>query len=87
MQTRFGQEAQDGDYVLVLDVKYMGGGGQNYFAKVHNGKAYTGKTYSSAKSKYIHKVIAEVVVPESIVPDDIKNLIAEDIRIHNKEVK
>lgn len=86
MQTHFGPEANDGDYVIVLDVNYVGRTATNYIAKVHKGKAYTGKTmYARGERKYIHKIGAEIVIPESIVPEDIKALIEEDIRIHNKE--
>ena len=85
MQTRFGQEANDGDYVIVMDVNYIGRSAKTYIAKVYNGKAYTGKTYSPAKPKYIHKNIAEVVIHESIVPDETRQLIEEDIKIHNKD--
>lgn len=86
MQTHFGPEAKDGDYVIVLDVNYVGRRATNYIAKVHKGKAYTGRTmYASGKRKYIHKIGAEIVIPESIVPEETKTLIEEDIRIHNKE--
>ena len=86
MQTHFGPEAKDGDYVIVLDVNYVGRSATNYIAKVHKGKAYTGRTmYTPRKIKYIHKIGAEIVIPESIVPEETKALIEEDIRIHNKE--
>ena len=83
MTTRFGPEAKDGDYVIVLDANYMSRRAINYIAKVYKGKAYTGRTmYANGKRKYIHKIIAEVVIPEHFVPDDIKALIEEDIKIH-----
>lgn len=86
MPTHFGPEAKDGDYVIVLDVNYVGRSATNYIAKVYKGKAYTGRRMCvSGKWKYIHKIGAEIVIPESIVPEDIKALIEEDIRIHNKE--
>lgn len=84
MPTHFGPEAKDGDYVIVLDVNYVGRSATNYIAKVHKGKAYTGIKMRGTH-KYIHKIGAEIVIPESIVPEDIKVLIEEDIRIHNKE--
>ena len=86
MQTHFGPEAKDGDYVIVLDVNYVGRSATNYIAKVHKGRAYTGRTfYTRGDTKYIHKIGAEIVISESIVPEEIKALIEEDIRIHNKE--
>ena len=86
MPTHFGPEAKDGDYVIVLDVNYVGRSATNYIAKVYKGKAYTGRRmYASGKLKYIHKIGAEIVIPESIVPEEIKALIEEDIRVHNKE--
>lgn len=86
MQTHFGPEAKDGDYVIVLDVNYAGRRATNYIAKVHKGKAYTGRMfYTRGDTKYIHKLGAEIVIPESIVSEETKALIEEDIRIHNKE--
>lgn len=87
MQTHFGKEAKDGDYVIVLDVNYMGRSAKTYIAKVYKGKAYTGQKRTPQNSKYIHKAIAEIVISESIVPSNTKALIEEDIRIHNKEVR
>ena len=56
MLTKFGPEAQNGDYVIVLDVNYIGGKANNYIARIYNGTAYTGeKMYSKGKLKYIHK--------------------------------
>ena len=56
MQTVYGPEAQNGDYVLVLDVNYMARSGTTYLAKVYNGKAYTGKRIPTTNGiRYIHK--------------------------------
>ena len=88
MHTVFGPEAKDGDYAIVLDVDYVHRRATNYIAKVHKDKAYTGcKMNGGRDAKYIHKLIAQVVIPESIVSEEVKNLIEEDIRIHNKEDK
>ena len=84
MYTKFGPEAKDGDYVLVVDFNYVGRSVNTYIAKVHNGKAYTGKTMATNCSKYIHKVQAEVVISGAIVPEETKHLIEEDIELHNK---
>ena len=84
MMTRFGPEANDGDYVIVLDVNYVGRSATNYIGKVYKGKAYTGIKMRGTH-KYIHKIGAEIVIPESIVPEETKARIEEDIRIHNKE--
>ena len=82
MITKFGPEAQNGDYVIVLDVNYIGRKANNYIARIYNGIAYTGeKMYS--KDKFIHKKIAEVVIPETIVPQEVKDKIHEDIKYHN----
>ena len=82
MLTKFGPEAQNGDYVIVLDVNYIGRKANNYIARIYNGIAYTGeKMYS--KDKFIHKKIAEVVIPETIVPQEVKDKIYEDIKLHN----
>lgn len=84
MDTRFGPEAKDGDYCLVLEHNYRGNRSTVLPAKVHNGKAYTGVTYPTALGKrYIHKTTAQVVIPASYVPDEIKEKIEEDIKIHS----
>lgn len=84
MQTVYGPEAQNGDYVLVLDVNYMARSGATYLAKVHNGKAYTGKRIPTTNGiRYIHKKVAQVVVPADIVPEETKREIEYNIDIHN----
>ena len=85
MKTKFGIEAKDGDYVIVLDVDYVHRSARNLMAKVHGDKAYTGVwMYSgSGKRKYLHKLEAQIVIAESIVDDETKALIEEDIKIHN----
>ena len=84
MHTKFGPEAQEGDYVIVLDVDYVHREARNYIAKVHKNKAYTGKTMTRNRNKYIHKISAEIVIPEFLVPEELKILIEEDIDLHNK---
>ena len=84
MTTKFGPEAQDGDYVIVLDVDYVHREARNYVAKVYKNKAYTGKTMTRNHSKYIHKMSAEIVIPEYLVSEELKDLIETDIDIHNK---
>lgn len=82
MITKFGPEAQNGDYVIVLDFNYVGRQAGTHIARIYNGTAYTGeKMYS--KDKFIHKKIAEVVIPETIVPQEVKDKIHEDIKCHN----
>ena len=84
MQTVYGPEAKDGDYVIVLDVNYKGRSATNYLARVHNGKAYTGQKMITMKgTKYIHKVVAQIVVPAEIVPEETKQKIERDIAIHH----
>ena len=84
MKTKFGPEAKDGDYVIVLDVDYIHRRAMTYIAKVHNGKAYTGyKMNYNRGIKYIHKLEAQVIIPESIVSEEDRVLIEEDIRVHN----
>lgn len=84
MNTKFGQEAKDGDYVIVLDADYIHRKATTYIAKVYKGKAYTGyKMNYNRGTKYIHKREAQVIIPVSIVPEETKALIEEDIRIHN----
>ena len=88
MTTRFGPEAKDGDYVIVLDADYIHRSATNYIGKVCRNKAYTGMRQRNINSyKFIHKIIAEVVIPESIVPEEIKEKIEEDIKLHAKEKK
>ena len=41
MTTLFGKKAQEGDYVLVQDLNYIGKTAKIYPAKVHNDKAYS----------------------------------------------
>jgi hypothetical protein len=85
MKTKFGQEAQNGDYVIVLDVDYVHRSATTYIAKVYNNKAYTGyKMNYNRGTKYIHKLEAQVVIPESVVDEETKALIEEDIKIHMK---
>ena len=84
MTTKFGPEARDGDYVIVLDVDYVHRRAVNYIAKVYKNKAYTGyKMNYNLGNKYIHKLEAQIVISESIVSAEDKALIEEDIRIHN----
>ena len=86
MKTKFGPEAKDGDYVIVLDADYVHRRARNLVAKVYGDKAYTGVwMYSSnGKQKYLHKLEAQIVIPESIVSKEDKRLIEEDIGIHMK---
>jgi len=64
MDTRFGPEAKDGDYCLVLEHNYRGNRSTVLPAKVYKGKAYTGVSYPTASGhKYIHKITAEVAIP------------------------
>ena len=84
MNTKFGPEAKDGDYVIVLDADYVHRRATNYIAKVCNNKAYTGARMNYGYGKYIHKLEAQVVIPESVVDEETKKLIEEDIRIHTK---
>lgn len=86
MKTKFGPEAKDGDYVIVLDADYVHRRARNLVAKVYNDKAYTGVWMysSSGKHKYLHKLEAQIVIPESIVDDETKRLIEEDIKAHTK---
>ena len=84
MKTKFGPEAKDGDYVIVLDVDYIHRSAKTLIAKVHRDKAFTGyKTNCNRGTKYIHKLEAQVVISEFIVSEELKVLIEEDIRIHN----
>ena len=88
MWTKFGPEARDGDYVIVLDVDYMHRRAVNYIAKVYKGKAYTGIEMNSAKGrKFIHKTDAQIVIPESIVSEETKARIAEDIKSCNYKMQ
>lgn len=84
MQTAYGPEAKDGDYVIVLGVNYKGRSATNYLAKVHKGKAYTGQKMNTVKGvKYIHKLVAQVVVPADIIPEETRRKIEEDIALHH----
>lgn len=84
MYTKFGPEAKDGDYVIVLDVDYIHRRATTYIAKVYKNKAYTGIRISTQKGyKYLHKTSAEIIISEALVSDEIKAKIDEDIRIHN----
>ena len=83
MDTRFGPEAKNGDYVIVLDADYVHRRATNYIAKVHKNKAYTGQTMRTSKgTRYIHKIVAEVVISEDMVPEEPKLLIEKDISIN-----
>lgn len=83
MKTKFGPEAKDGDYVIVLDADYVHRRATSYIAKVYRGKAYTGyKMNYNRSTKYIHKLEAQVVISETIVPEETKTLIEEDIKMH-----
>ena len=81
MKTKHGPEAQEGDYVLILNVDYWHQGqGQTYIGRVYKNKIYTG---IQSKNKFIHKNIAEIVISENIVPQETKELIKKDIDLHN----
>lgn len=82
MQTKYGPEAQEGDYVLVLDIDYWHGKGRTLIAQVYKNKAYTG---TETKGKFIHKNIAEIIISENLVSQEIKDLIKKDIELHNTE--
>ena len=84
METKFGPQAKEGDYVIVLDSDYVHRRATTYVAKVFKGKAYTGVKMIGNK-KYIHKIYAEIVIPESMVSEETKRLIDEDIQIHNNK--
>lgn len=85
MRTRFGPQATEGDYVIVLDADYMHRTATTYIGRVHKNKAYTGETRRiRGEMKYIHKITAEVMIPSSIVPEETKLRIEEDIKIHNQ---
>jgi hypothetical protein len=85
MQTKFGPEAKDGDYVIVLDADWMHRRATTYIARVYKDKAYTGyRTNGNLGEKYIHKLHAQIVIPETLVSEENKKLIEEDIRIHMK---
>ena len=83
MKTKFGAEAKDGDYVIVLDVDYIHRSARNLVAKVHGNKAYTGVKTHYGYGKYIHKLEAQIVIDESIIDEVYKALIEDDIKIHN----
>ena len=82
MQTKYGPEAQEGDYVLVLDVDYWHGKSRTLIAQIYKNKAYTG---TETKGKFIHKNIAEIIISEDFVPQETKELIKKDIELHNIE--
>ena len=83
MTTRFGPEAKDGDYVIVLDADYVHRSARNLIGKVCGNKAYTGMRQRDIRTyNFIHKKIAEIVIPESMVPEEIKEKIEEDIKFN-----
>ena len=84
MKTKFGLEAKDGDYVIVLYVDYVHRSAANYVAKVYKNKAYTGMKTHYGHGKYIHKLEAQVIIPADIVSDEHKALIEEDIKFSTK---
>ena len=86
MYTKFGPEAKNGDYVLVVHSDYNKNNATTYIAKVYKNKAYTGIRKRSAEYDFIHKIKAEIVISDSVVPEEIKKLIDKDIKLHNEEV-
>lgn len=85
MFTRYGRQAVDGDYVIVLDIDYMHRRAANYIGKVYKNKAYTGvRMKGLSTEKYIHKLSAEIVISETDVPEEVKKMIDEDIRLSIK---
>ena len=83
MQTRFGPEAKNGDYVIVLDADYVHRSARNLIGKVCGNKVYTGMRQRDIRTyNFIHKKIAEIVIPESMVPEEIKEKIEEDINLN-----
>ena len=83
--TRFGPQAQDGDYALVIYAP-LRAAGTGLLAKVHNGKAYTGYNvaYPTSTPRYIHRLSVECVVPPEWVSEETRVKIEEDIRYSNR---
>lgn len=77
MKCTFGQDAYNGDYVLVVHHggKY-GSDVSHFIGMVHNDKIYTGVKLGG---KYIHKLSALVKIPEGDVPEEIISAIRKDM--------
>ena len=66
MTTLFGKEAQEGDYVLIQDINYIGSTAKIYPAKVHNEKAYSNMIIQMRGDfKWLRKATAVCKISES----------------------
>lgn len=81
MYTLYGQEAKDGDYVLVQDVAYMKGSADIMVAQVYNGKAYAASAVPCRNSsrRWLRKETAITVISETDVCKSAKELIQMNI--------
>ena len=81
MYTLYGQEAKNGDFVLVQDVAYMKGTADIIVAQVHNGKAYAASAvpFNHSARRWLRKESAIIVIPMTEVSIEDKKLIQMNI--------
>lgn len=81
MNTLYGQEAKNGDFVLVQDVAYMKGTADIIVAQVHNGKAYAASAvpFKHNSRRWLRKEVAIIVIPITEVTIEEKKLIQMNI--------
>lgn len=81
MNTLYGQEAKNGDFVLVQDVAYMKGTADIIVAQVHNGKAYAASAvpFKHNARRWLRKEVAIIVIPMTEVSIEEKKLIQMNI--------
>ena len=81
MNTLYGQEAKNGDFVLVQDVAYMKGTADIIVAQVHNGKAYAASAvpFKHNSRRWLRKEVAIIVIPITEVTVEEKKLIQMNI--------
>ena len=81
MYTLYGQEAKNGDFVLVQDVAYMKGTADIIVAQVHNGKAYAASAvpFKYGARRWLRKESAIIVIPMTEVTVEEKKLIQMNI--------
>lgn len=85
MTCKYGPDAQEGDYVLVLHRSGYGGkDADTFIGKVHNDKVYTGimrwNGSRGAGCRPVHKLTAECIVPAEYATESCRARIEKDIK-------
>ena len=80
MDTNYGKQAKEGDYVLVCDFNYVGRSVQILPAIVYKGKARTGVKTTGPNSRFINKITAIVVIDKDCLDDNTITMLNDHIK-------